>query len=169
MLPVRYLYVCAWYILKTYYVSAAYRNPNWQGLQFHFIHEALVSQLLEFSTFLHEHTRTHMHALTHTHMISQHQKRKHCAILCLFAGKIEAYYAATHASSSPRIVCQLQLRHERLGQRRSATHSLYTHTHLPIRSALLFGFKNWISPGTSFITLISRRHRHLTDQGFLPW
>lgn len=52
-------------------------------------------------------------------MISQHQKRKHCAILCLFAGQIEAYYAATHASSLPRIVC-----HER-----AATHSRHTHTH----------------------------------------
>lgn len=101
-------------ILNTYYVSAAYRKPNLTGATISFdVHEA--SQLLEFSTFLRKHT--------HTHMISQHQKRKHCAILCLFAGQIEAYYAATHASSSPRIVC-----HER-----AATHSRHTykdtHTH----------------------------------------
>lgn len=41
----------------------------------------------------------HTLAHSHTRTISREQKQKHCAILCLFAGKIEAYYAAAHAAT----------------------------------------------------------------------
>lgn len=48
------------------------------------------------------------HTHTHARTISREQKQKHFAILCMFASKIEAYYAAAHAAT--RFVCQLNSR-----------------------------------------------------------
>lgn len=144
-------------ILNTYYVSAAYRKPNLTGVTISFdVHEA--SQLLEFShSFANTHTRTWLASIRNENIAPFY--------VCLPAKSKHIMLPHTHRV---RLALFAMNELQPTLDTHTKTHT-HTHSHLSIHSALLFGFKNWISPWASFITLISRRHPQLIDQAFLAW
>lgn len=151
MLPVRSVYL----IRITYPLRIA--NPTWQGLQYHLMYTKRASYWNFPHSFANTHTRTWLASIRNENIAPFY--------VCLPAKSKHIMLPHTHRV---RLALFAMNELQPTLDTHTKTHT-DTHSHLSIHTALLFGFKNWISPWASFITLISRRHPQLIDQAFLAW